>query len=211
MRPKVFSFNPVTALLTGYATNVTGATWTLTNTATTDGLGHKITIQNNSVTNHSAKTATVVGTDVDGNAQTETLNLPNTSATVTGVKYFKTVTSVTPSATIGADTMNIGWDQVGVSNTYPVDWVKVTVGGISLGVTITGTINYTVQHTLDEIFASTTAAQTANWFNHSTVASKTASSDGNYAFPVRAIRLMINSVTNGATVSFNILEGRGSY
>lgn len=207
MRPKVFSFSPVTASLTGFLSNATGATWTLSTTATTDGLGHRVTIRNDSVTDHSGKTAALVGTDADGNAQTETMALPGTSATTTSTKYFKTLTSITPSATIDADTMDIGWDQVGVSQTYPIDWPNVTGGGVSLGVTITGTINYDVQHTLDDIFASTTAAQTANWFDHSTIAAKTASSDGNYAFPVRAVRLMVNSVTNGATVSFNILQG----
>lgn len=207
MRPKIFSYSPVTASLTGFLSNATGATWTLSNTATTDGLGHRVTIRNDSVTDHSGKTAILVGTDADGNAQTETMSLPGTSATTTSTKYYKTLTSITPSATIGADTMDIGWDQVGVSPTYPIDWPNVTGGGVSLGVTITGTINYDVQHTLDEIFASTTAAQTANWFDHSTIAAKTASSDGNYAFPIRAVRLMVNSVTNGATVSFNILQG----
>lgn len=207
MRPKTFTFSPVSSSATGFLSNATGATWTLSNTATTDGLAHQVTIVNDSVTDHSAKTAVLVGTDADDKAQTETVNLPGTSATVTGTKYFKTLTSITPSATIGADTMDIGWAAPGISATYPVDFNSVTDGGISLGVSITGTINYDVQHTLDDIFASTTATQTANWFDHSSIAAKTASSDGNYAFPIRAVRMLVNSVTNGATVSFTILQG----
>lgn len=207
MRPKTFTFSPVSSSATGFLSNATGATWTLSNTATTDGLAHQVTIVNDSVTDHSAKTAVLVGTDAANNPQTETVNLPGTSATVTGSKYFKTLTSITPSATIGADTMDIGWAAPGVGAIYPVDFNSVTGGGISLGVSITGTINYDVQHTLDDIFASPTAHQSANWFDHSSIAAKTASSDGNYAFPIRAVRLLVNSVTNGATVSFTILQG----
>lgn len=207
MRPKVYSFSPLTASLTGFLSNATGATWTLSNTATTDGLGHLVTIRNDSATDHAALTAVLVGTDAQGNAQTETLALPGTSATVTSTKYFKTLTSVTPSATIGADTMDIGWAAASVSQMYPVDYHSVTGGGISLGVTITGTINFDVQHTLDDVFASVAASQAANWFDHSSIAADTATVDGNYAFPIRAIRFLTNTVTDGATVQFNILQG----
>jgi hypothetical protein len=73
---------------------------------------------------------------------------------------------------------------------------------------ITGTINYGIQHTLEDVFASTTAAQTVNWLDHSTLASKTASADGNYAFPIRALHFKVNSVTTGATVVFTVIQGR---
>lgn len=204
MRPKLFTFSPQGASLTGHASNVTGASWTITTATAGDNLAHLVTVRNDSVTDHSGKTITLVGTDVYGNAQSETLTAPGTSATVTSTKYFKTVTSATPSATIGADTFDIGWSAVAISQPYPVDFLSVTDGGISVAVTITGTINYDIQHTLDEIFDS---SATINWFDHASMAAKTASADGNYAFPIRAIRLLINSVTTGATVSMNILQG----
>ena len=204
MRPKLFTFSPQGASLTGHASNVTGASWTITTATAGDNLAHLVTVRNDSVTDHSGKTIALVGTDVYGNAQSETLTAPGTSATVTSTKYFKTVTSATPSATIGADTFDIGWSAVAISQPYPVDWVKVTSGGVSIAVVISGTINYDIQHTLDEIFDS---SATINWLDHASMAAKTASSDGNYAYPVRAIRLLINSVTTGATVSMNVLQG----
>lgn len=207
MRPRTFSYSPVTADLVGFLSNATGATWTLTNTATTDGLGHAVTVKNDSVTDHSAKTAVLTGTDAQGNAQTETINLPAGSATVTSSKFFKTLTSIVPSATIGADTMDIGWAAPAVGPAYPVGYPDITGGGISISVVITGTINYGIQHTLEDVFSSTTAAQTVNWLDHASLASKTASADGSYTYPVRAIRFKTTSVTNGATVSVTFIQG----
>lgn len=209
MRPKTFTFSPVTASLTGFLSNATGATWTLSTTATSDGLGHQVTIRNDSATDHSGKTAALVGTDMDGNNIIETMTLPAGTATTTSTKFFKTLTSITPSATIGADTMDIGWAAPSISQTFVTDWPNVTQGGISLFCVITGTINYDVEHTLEDVFSST-IPQSLNWLDHSTIAAKTASSDGNYAFPVRAVRFKTNSVTNGATVSFTVINGRGA-
>lgn len=97
--------------LTGYKSNVTGPTWNpLTSTVTSDGLGHKVTIRNDSATDHSAKTVALIGTDYLGNAITETVSLPGPSAITKSYQYFKTLTSAIPSASIGFDTMDIGWN-----------------------------------------------------------------------------------------------------
>lgn len=64
---------------------------------------------------------------------------------------------------------------------------------IGFGCVVTGTVNYTVQHTFDNPLAPDFTPATATWFNHSTVASASASTDGNYAFPVQGIRLLQNS------------------
>ena len=207
MRPKTFTFSPVTTSATGFVSNATGATWTLTNTATTDGMGHQVTIHNDAATDHSAKTAVLVGTDVDGNAITETMNLPAGTATTTSTKYFATLTSITPSATIGVDTMDVGWTVPAIGPTFVVDYLKVTTGGIAMAAVVTGTINYKVQHTLENVFSTSNPSTALNWLDHSTITGKTASSDGNYAFPIRALRFVVTTVTNGATVSFSVLEG----
>lgn len=166
--------------LAGFASNVTGATWAVTATNSADGLAHKVTIRNDSSTNHSAKTITLTGTAPNGAAQTETLAAPGSSATVTSTKYFLTLTGVTVSATIGADTMDIGWAADSVSP--PVYTAKnVNPFSIGFGCTVTaGTPNFTVQHTYDD----------SAWFNHSVVAAKTANTDGSYTAPVAAIRLL---------------------
>lgn len=77
---------------------------------------------------------------------------------------------------------------------------------ISLGLVISGTGTYKVQHTFDDIF---NAAITPTWFDHSTITGKTANADGNYAFPVKAIRLTSTAYTNGSGV-LTVIQGRGN-
>jgi hypothetical protein len=91
-----------------FASNVTGASWALTTTETTDGMGHQVCIRNDAVTDHSAKTITINGF-YGIYPVSETINLPGSSATVKTSKFFTKITSpLVPSATIGTDTMDIG-------------------------------------------------------------------------------------------------------
>lgn len=66
---------------------------------------------------------------------------------------------------------------------------------VGFGVTVSGTVNYTVQHTFDDPGVGFTT-----WFNHPTAASLTAAADGNYAFPVTGIRITVNSGSGTATL-----------
>lgn len=75
---------------------------------------------------------------------------------------------------------------------------------IAFGVDITGTVNYTVEHTFDDIFAVGFSAGAAKWFPHPTVAGATADADGTYAFPVMAIRITINS--GAGSLRFMVLQ-----
>jgi len=120
-RPFSWDVDPANANLVGFASNVTGATWTLTANDSGDSLAHQVSIRNDSVTDHSAKTALLTGTGANGQALTETVNLPSTSATIESTQYFLTLTSVVPSSTIGADTMDIGWVDEVVTATYPLN------------------------------------------------------------------------------------------
>jgi archaellum component FlaF (FlaF/FlaG flagellin family) len=72
---------------------------------------------------------------------------------------------------------------------------------VGFGVVATGTVTYTVQHTFDNPW--TTASPT--WFNHPTVASVVSTNaDGNYAFPVAAIKV---AVTSGAgTAQLTVIQ-----
>ena len=83
----------------------------------------------------------------------------------------------------------------------PVDSAQA-VFAIGFGCVVTGTVNYTVEHTFDDVFNSTV---TPTAFPHATVAAQTASKDGNYAFPVRAVRLTVNSGTG--SVAMTLLQG----
>ena len=107
MRPiKSGSFSPVTALTTAFNAqtfNSTGVATVVTTPATTDLLAHQVTLTSPVQATLAGVTFTIIGTDADDNAQTETgLTGPASNATVTSIKYFKTITTITPSATMGA-------------------------------------------------------------------------------------------------------------
>lgn len=157
-----------------------GGGYALTANDAGDGLAHKITILGNAATNHSAKTFTITGTDAAGNAQTNAIAGPNGVATVTSTKYFKTVTSVTVSATTGADTFDIGWNADAVSA-----WVFPQPSGpvFNIGfacIVDSGTPTYGMQQTYDN---GVTA------FNHSSVTNETTSQEGAYTSPVQGYRI----------------------
>jgi hypothetical protein len=75
----------------------------------------------------------------------------------------------------------------------------------SLQVVVTGTANYTVQQTLDDIFDP---AITPTWFDHpdTNLVAATASKQGNYAYIPAAVRITLNS-GNGSVVLTAIQAG----
>lgn len=85
---------------------------------------------------------------------------------------------------------------VGSSTPAPMD-TYISPFNVGVGIKVTGTVTYTVQHTFDDVFAADFNAATATWYNHPTLTGS-ASLDGNYAFPVTAIRV-INSAGSGTT------------
>ena len=76
-------------------------------------------------------------------------------------------------------------DQVGVGDSEAISIEDTTDIRISYACGVTGTVNYTVQHSLDGV----------RYFDNSDNASKTVDADGNYVFPVRAVRVKVNSGT----------------
>ena len=66
---------------------------------------------------------------------------------------------------------------------------------VGFGVEVSGTVDYTVQHTFDDPGVGFTT-----WFSHPTVAGETANADGNYAFPVTGVKLLVNSGSGTATL-----------
>lgn len=79
---------------------------------------------------------------------------------------------------------------VGTSQWLKLD-NKALVFNIGFGCVVTGTATYTVEHTFDDV----DSADTITAFPHAVVAGQVANKDGNYAYPVTAIRL---NVTAGA-------------
>ena len=86
----------------------------------------------------------------------------------------------------------------GVTAPVPMDQY-ISPFNVALGIVPAGTATYTVQHTFDDPFASDFDPATATWFNHPDLTSESGNNDGNYAFPVRAIRLNVSSTDDDVT------------
>lgn len=167
-----------------------GAKLTLAETATPDGLARGVIITPSGSVSGSY---TIVGTDLYGVAQSETL-ATNAGSAVTSSKHFKTVTSVT-GATIGAETVDIGWAGTIGGIVYPIDWRSPFACNIS--VDVTGTINYTVQQSFSDVLGG----ETPVWSDITALASKTADLASQAAVGATAVRLLVNSYTDGASIS----------
>lgn len=201
MRKKI-DMDPANTSATRYASNATGATWTLAQTTPGDGLARIVSITNDSANDHSGKTAVLTGTDADGRAQTETVTLPGASVAVTSTKHFLTLTSVVPSATIGADTMDIGIGDDIVSQTIPLNYRSDVPASAALDVT--GTINVDIELTFDPPnrpgeFTWTDQSSPA-WFNAANFTAETADIMSTLETGATALRVRINSYTDTAEV-----------
>lgn len=207
-RLKKFDIDPANVSLTGLLSNATGATWTLTATSAGDGLAHQISIRNDAAVDHSAKTAVLTGTDADGRAQTETVNLPGVSATVESTKYFLTLTTIVPSATIGSDTMDIGWVDEVASITYPLNRHADT--GALCQLDLTGTANFTVQVTTENIQQSFTDQESIPWVatQDTDLVGASANQIGSLDAGATAMRVLINSYTDTAELQVYISQAR---
>ena len=94
----------------------------------------------------------------------------------------------------------------GVTAPVPLDHY-ISPFNASLGciVSVGATVNYKVQHTFDDVFAAGFNPSTAAWFDHADLTGETASTDGNYAFPVTAVRLNATTLTGG-TITFVVTQ-----
>lgn len=70
---------------------------------------------------------------------------------------------------------------------------------VGFAVIVDGTVNYTVQHTFDD-----PATGFSTWFDHPTVATESTSQDGNYAFPVTGVKVLVNS--GGGTATLKLIQ-----
>ncbi len=195
------TFTAAAAATTGHASNVTGAVWAIATPSALDGIAHFVTIHNDAATDHSAKTIVLVGTDANGNPVTETLAAPAGTATVTSAKAYRSLTSATPSATIGADTFDIGWAATGHTPWVDLDPSLLPFGASAAVFLVSGSLNFDVQHCYDNPPTEDSVS-----FKISALTGKTASTDGSYTAPVNAVRVNINSHTS-AVFTFLALQG----
>lgn len=206
MKPiKLGPYSPKTANATEFNASgltSTGAAMVPTTTATSDGLAHQVTLVAPVQPTLAGVTFTITGTDADGNPQTETgLVGPASGATVTSTKYFKTVTSILPSVTMGALVVSVGMAAPSLSPSFGLA-DKPTQASLSL--VVTGTINATVRDTIADGYNPTGTSSYPSTLPYTAItalSAKTADTDGQARMAARRVQILTNSVTNGATCS----------
>lgn len=87
---------------------------------------------------------------------------------------------------------------VGSSSAIVVN-TNVSPVNIGFGVIVTGTVTYTVQHTFDD-----PAVGFTTWFSHPTVVDETTNQDGNYAFPVTGVKVLVTA--GDGTASLQLIQ-----
>lgn len=92
---------------------------------------------------------------------------------------------------------------VTTSQALPVDWTQQNFD-LSLSLVITGSGTYKVQFTFDNIQDSTVVP---TWQDHPIMTGVTATTNGNIAFPVRAVRLNCTVFASGGG-TLTVLQGR---
>lgn len=93
---------------------------------------------------------------------------------------------------------------VNVSKVVPPDW-NSSPFNVGIGCVVFGTATYTVEHTFDDVFDPAFNPATATWIANTGLTAQTTTKDGNYAFPVRGIRLNVTAGTG--TVTMTVMQG----
>lgn len=162
--------------------------------------------------NDTGITFTVIGTGRapggggSGPALSETITGASGAAAAT-TQDFKTVSSVTHTGTV-AGTVTVGTSGIGSSAWFNIDTNAVPVNVLA-AVVVSGTINYSVEFTLDDpnALASGTfpTALTTSTIMPAAIVAATSNQSGLISSPVWGIRLTQNSFTNPgtATLSWN--------
>lgn len=147
------------------------------------------------------KTFTITGTNWAGDKISEVLT-GVASGTATSVLDYKTVTSIVVSAaTAGAITF-------GTTTTAGSQWARLDGWGnyaVAIQCTISGTINYTLQQTLDDPNDPVNPVTPANmtWVASSAITGASTNQQSNYGLftPVWA-RILLNSGTGSVVTTF---------
>ena len=140
---------------------------------------------------------TLSGTDWNGQSVSEAVNGVNNPATVYTVYDYMTVTQIAVNkAQVGAVT--VGTNQIASSR--PIFLDTFAPAPTAIQVTVAGTVNYTVQQSLDDPNTLTGGYTAVTWLNHpdAVLVAATGSAQGNYAYLPRIVRVTLNTESAGA-------------
>ena len=137
-------------------------------------------------------------------AISETIAGPNNN-TVETTNYFYSIQSISASGAVGTNTKAGPVDEA-ISQIIPIKRSYSDKSERQVGLTfiVTGTINYTVQQTNDDVQSLTD--RTFNWLDtdDTNVVSATASKNSNYIAIPQAMRVKINSYSSGAELLIQV-------
>ena len=153
--------------------------------------------------NYSPYTFTITGTGPTGAPQTETITGPN-STTGNSTLYWKSVTQVAASGGVGGGAVKVG--STGLTSTRWVRFDSWSTGLTAIQCSVTGTVNYTVQSTLDDPNDPVNPISDVNctWVNSNdtAVVSATTTQQSNFAFTPVYARVVKNSGSGSVATTF---------
>jgi hypothetical protein len=183
----------------GYLTLVTTTGVSTTSTFGGRRVAHQVSIT--SAGNISARTFIVSGTDAEGVAISEGITGPN-AGTVESTKYFATVTSVAVDGAVGTNT-SLGFVDECVTECLTCD---AEAAKSSIKAVVTGTINYSVEFTLDKYTRANTAQLRWDDCTDANLVNETADKFGTMVTPILGIRLKTLSYSNGAEIRLTAVQ-----
>lgn len=154
--------------------------------------------------NLSGTTFTVAGTNANGEEISEAgITGPNAGTVVT-TKLFKTITSVTPAATIASD-VEVGTVATTLSAESTLFSLEAQLGTTpTYFVNVTGTINYTISETF---MPTTTAFADHVFMPLSAHTAKTADTVAVGTLHATGLKVTINSYSSGAELQVYVNQG----
>ena len=161
--------------------------------------------------NDSGITFTITGTDRYGAALSQTLTGTNASTVATTVDFL-TVTSIKTSGSTSASGITVGTN--GVAGSSWVRFDEFCPPSIAIQCNVSGTVNYTVQSTLDDPNSPTNPVAITNvtWIASSDVNVVGASSNvqSNFAYAPIFARVLLNSGSGSVAATF-VQDSNGPY
>lgn len=151
-------------------------------------------------TTDSTRTFTITGTTLTGSLLTEVVKSSGTN--VVSTLDYATVTSIAISAAAGAAVT------VGTNGTGSTPWARMDEWAntqVSIQINVTGTVNYTLQSSMDDPNSPTNSVlpSAMTWINtnDTNAVAQTAAVQTNYLFSPTWIRVFLNSGSGSVTAT----------